>query len=104
MYGNKEKNFLYDIKQSHGIDYHHNIATANKMPIKRSFGIVCQARKKHGRFNGYESAQSDFHAGHPQNQNVTSASSNYISDYKQGYKDGWNDAQYSANVLESSIR
>ena len=47
--------------------------------------------------------QSDFHAGHPQNQNVTSASSNYISDYKQGYKDGWNDAQYSVNVLESSI-
>jgi hypothetical protein len=34
---------------------------------------------------------------------VTSASSNYISDYKQGYKDGWNDAQYSVNVLESSI-
>ena len=57
--------------------------------------LCAKPERSTGYFNGYEAAQSDFHAGHPQNQNVTSASSNYISDYKQGYKDGWNDAQDS---------
>ena len=73
------------------------------MPIEGHAALCAKPEKSTGYFNGYEAAQSDFHAGHPQNQNVTSASSNYSSDYKQGYKDGWNDAQYSVNVLESSI-
>jgi hypothetical protein len=53
--------------------------------------------------NGYDAAQSDFRDGRPQNQNVTSANSQYSTDYKQGYKDGWNDAQYHVNVIQNSI-
>jgi hypothetical protein len=73
------------------------------IPMK-SYGALCaKPDKSTAYFNGYDAAQSDFHSGHPQNQNVTSSSSQYSQDYKQGYKDGWDDAQYNVNVLESSI-
>ena|SRR6187200_1237050 len=73
------------------------------MPMK-GYGALCAKQDKSTTyFNGYDAAQSDFHSGHAQNQNVTSSSSQYSQDYKQGYKDGWDDAQYNVNVLESSI-
>jgi hypothetical protein len=73
------------------------------IPMK-SYGALCaKPDKSTAYFNGYDAAQSDFHSGHAQNQNVTSSSSQYSQDYKQGYKDGWDDAQYNVNVLESSI-
>jgi hypothetical protein len=73
------------------------------MPIKGHAALCAKPDKSTIYFNGYNAAQSDFHAGHPQNQNVTGGNSQYSQDYKQGYKDGWNDAQYSVNVLEGSI-
>jgi hypothetical protein len=73
------------------------------MPMK-GYGALCAKQDKStAYFNGYDAAQSDFHSGHAQNQNVSGSSSQYSQDYKQGYKDGWDDAQYNVNVLESSI-
>ncbi|HZI72261.1 MAG TPA: hypothetical protein VFD60_13980 [Nitrososphaeraceae archaeon] len=73
------------------------------MPIKGHAALCAKPDKSATYFNGYNAAQSDFHSGHPQNQNVTGGNSQYSQDYKQGYKDGWDDAQYSINVLEGSI-
>ena len=73
------------------------------MPVKTYAALCAKPEKSTTYFNGYSAAQSDFHDGRPQSQNVTSANSPYSQDYKQGYKDGWNDAQYSVNVLQNSI-
>src|ERR671934_117 len=57
------------------------------MPIKGHAALCAKPDKSTTYFNGYDAAQSDFHDGRPQNQNVTSANSQYNQDYKQGYKD-----------------
>jgi len=99
----KKKTFFMTLNKAMVLITATTLLLLTMMPIKGHAALCAKPERSTGYFNGYEAAQSDFHAGHPQNQNVTSASSNYISDYKQGYKDGWNDAQYSVNVLESSI-
>ena len=99
----KKKTFFMTLNKAMVLITAITLLLLTTMPIKADAALCAKPERSTGYFNGYEAAQSDFHAGHPQNQNVTSASSNYMSDYKQGYKDGWNDAQYSVNVLESSI-
>jgi hypothetical protein len=73
------------------------------MPMKGYAALCAKPEKSTIYINGYDAAQSDFHDGRPQNENVTSANSQYNPDYKQGYKDGWNDAQYNVNVIQNSI-
>lgn len=73
------------------------------MPMKGHAALCAKPEKSTTYINGYDAAQSDFHAGSTQNQNVTSANSQYSPDYRQGYKDGWNDAQYNVNIIENSI-
>jgi hypothetical protein len=73
------------------------------IPFRGYAALCAKPEKSTTYFNGYVAAQSDFHDGRPQNQNVTSANSQYSPDYKQGYKDGWNDAQYNVNVIQNSI-
>ena len=72
-------------------------------PMKGYAALCAKPEKSTTYMNGYDSAQSDFRDGRQQNQNVTSANSQYSPDYKQGYKDGWNDAQYNVNVIQNSI-
>jgi len=72
-------------------------------PMKGYAALCAKPEKSTTYMNGYDAAQSDFRDGRQQNQNVTSANSQYNPDYKQGYKDGWNDAQYHVNVIENSI-
>jgi hypothetical protein len=73
------------------------------MSMKGYAALCVKPEKSTTYINGYDAAQSDFRDGRPQNQNVTSANSQYSTDYKQGYKDGWNDAQYHVNVIQNSI-
>jgi hypothetical protein len=73
------------------------------MPMKGHAALCVKEDKSATYINGYDAAQSDFRDGRSQNQNVTSADSQYSADYKQGYKDGWNDAQYHVNVIHNSI-
>jgi hypothetical protein len=72
-------------------------------PMKGYAALCAKPEKSTTYMNGYDAAQSDFRDGRQQNQNITSANSQYSPDYKQGYKDGWNDAQYHVNVIENSI-
>jgi hypothetical protein len=73
------------------------------MPMKGYAALCARPEKSTTYINGYDAAQSDFHDGRSQNQNVTNANSQYNSDYKQGYKDGWSDAQYNVNIIQNSI-
>jgi hypothetical protein len=73
------------------------------MPMKGYAALCAKPEKSTTYINGYDAAQSDFHDGRPQNQNITSANSQYNLDYKQGYKDGWSDAQYNVNIIQNSI-
>ena len=72
-------------------------------PMKGYSALCVKPEKSTTYMNGYEAAQSDSSGGRQQNQNVTSANSQYSPDYRQGYKDGWNDAQYHVNVIQNSI-
>jgi hypothetical protein len=72
-------------------------------PMKGYAALCAKPEKSTTYVNGYDAAQSDFRDGRQQNQNITSANSQYSPDYKQGYKDGWNDAQYHVNVIQNSI-
>jgi|SRR5215212_1090726 hypothetical protein len=72
-------------------------------PMKGYAALCAKPEKSTTYMNGYDAAQSDVRDGRLQNQNITSANSQYSPDYKQGYKDGWNDAQYHVNVIENSI-
>jgi hypothetical protein len=73
------------------------------MPMKGYAALCAKPEKSTTYINGYDAAQSDFQDGRPQNQNITSANSQYNLDYKQGYKDGWSDAQYNVNIIQNSI-
>ena len=73
------------------------------MPSTGYAALCANETKSTAYYDGYAAAESDSHAGHGQNQNVTGSSSQYSQDYKQGYRDGWNDAQYNVNVIQSGI-